>query len=75
MFGKMKLELRDYENNNFFTSSCGLLKGESTSPILFSSFIGTKITDILMKVLMFADDTAIFSETREGLQAGLDGLF
>ena len=28
-----------------------------------------------MKVLMFADDTAIFSETREGLQAGLDDLF
>ena len=78
--------MRGGEGNNLFMSNCGLLQGESTSPILFSLFIndlelfldnsqiGTTIQGLCMKLLMFADDAAIFSETREGLQAGLDNL-
>ena len=30
--------------------------------------------DVLIKVLKFADDMAIFSKTREGLQSGLNSL-
>ena len=37
--------------------------------------IGTTIHGLVMKILMFADDAVIFSETREGLQAGLDTLY
>ena len=78
--------MRGGEGNNLFMSNCGLLQGESTSPILFSLFIndlelfldnsqiGTTIQGLCMKLLMFADDAAIFSETREGLQVGLDNL-
>ena len=36
--------------------------------------VGVRVWDILIKVLKFADDMAIFSKTREGLQRGLDSL-
>ena len=36
--------------------------------------VGVRVWDILIKVLKFADDMAIFSKTREGLQSGLDSL-
>ena len=71
---------------DFFYSKCGLLQGESTSPLLFSIFVndlennlqdvslGTRIQDVVIQLLLFADDMALFSETREGLQKGLDNL-
>ena len=36
--------------------------------------IGTKVQDIIIQLLMFADDTAIFSETIEGLQTGINSV-
>ena len=81
-----KIELTVKGDNRFFESSCGLLQGESTSPILFSLYVndlensmnedwcGTKIQEAVIKLLMFADDTAIFSETREGLQNAINNL-
>ena len=36
--------------------------------------VGVKVWDYLVKLLKFADDMAIFSKTREGLQIGLDNL-
>ena len=86
MYSKMKLAVRGDNAHRFFSSSCGLLQGESTSPLFFSLFVndldehlndedvGVRIWDILIKVLKFADDMAIFSKTREGLQSGLDSL-
>ena len=86
MYGKMKLFVKDEENKGFFLSSCGVLQGESTSPLLFSFFvndldnfiscesIGTAVCDVLIQILKFADDMVIFSKTREGLQEGLDKL-
>ena len=87
MYSKIKLEVRGQEGGSYFSSTCGLLQGESTSPILFSLFVndlelclqdngvGLNIQNTLMKLLMFADDTVIFSETRDGLQAGLNSLY
>ena len=84
MYSKIRLGVRG--DGRTFDSHLGLLQGESTSPILFSLFvndlegeltsnsIGTRAMDLLIKLIKFADDMAIFSETREGLQAGLDNL-
>ena len=84
MYSKITLTVQG--DNRFFNSDLGLLQGESTSPILFSLYIndletsindewsGTEIQNIIIKLLMFADDTAIFSETREGLQKAIDDL-
>ena len=82
----MKLTVRGDEQNRFFSSNCGLLQGESTSPLIFSFFVndlddylsdeavGVRVWGYLIKLLKFADDMAIFSETREGLQTGLNNL-
>ena len=84
MYSKITLTVQG--DNRFFNSDLGLLQGESTSPILFSLCINdletsindewssTEIQNIIIKLLMFADDTAIFSETREGLQKAIDDL-
>ena len=86
MYSKIKLGVRGDNEDRFFTSHLGLLQGESTSPILFSLFvndlegelandtIGSRVQDIIIKLIKFADDMAIFSETREGLQTALDNL-
>ena len=83
----MKLTVRGDSEETYFTSEAGLLQGETTSPILFSIFvndlenslnddsIGTNIVNVLIKLLMFADDMAIFSESRKGLQDGLNKLY
>ena len=86
MYSKMKLAVRGDNSQRFFSSRCGLLQGESTSPLFFSLFVndldeylndeevGIRVWDVLVKVLKFADDMAIFSKTREGLQSGLNSL-
>ena len=86
MYGKMKLTVRGDNENTYFASDRGLLQGETTSPILFSIFvndlessltdtsIGTNVVNLLIKLLIFADDIAIVSESRKGLQAGLNNL-
>lgn len=85
LYSEVKLSVKGDENRKFY-SNFGVLQGNSLSPLLFSLFvsdlpeylsdakIGTKIQDIIVKVLMFADDTAIFSETIEGLQEGINSV-
>jgi hypothetical protein len=64
-----------------------LFQGEITSPIFFSIFlhamvlhlqghinIALSIDQISIYLLLFADDTAIISVTRSGLQKSLDTL-
>ena len=86
MYAKMKVTLDCDIENRYFASNVGLLQGESTSPLLFSLFVndlehslpnehlGVNAINILIKLLMFADDMAIFSTTIEGLQIGLNNL-
>ena len=86
MYSKIRLCVKSDKHMRFFDSKCGLIQGESTSPLLFSMFVndldnylhdvslGTHIQDIVIQLLLFADDMALFSETREGLQKGLDNL-
>ena len=86
MYSKIKLKVTTDVEQRVFQSNVGLLQGESTSPLLFSLFVNDlesslinddfnlNVIDTLIKVLMFADDMAIFSTTIEGLQIGLNNL-
>lgn len=85
LYSSIPLSVKGDEDRKFFTNF-GVLQGESLSPLLFSLFvsdlpenlsdvtIGTKIQDILIKLLMFADDTVIFSESIEGLQERINSM-
>ena len=78
LYSKMKLSVANDKLNRYFTSNVGLLQGENTSPILFSLFVNDLensisthfeyALDILIQILMFADDMALISTSREGLQ-------
>ena len=86
MYSKIKLKVATDVEKRVFHSNVGLLQGESTSPLLFSLFVNDlesslqnddfnlNVIDTLIKLLMFADDMAIFSTTVEGLQKGLINL-
>ena len=73
--------------SNFFDSYMGVKQGESLSPLLFILFIndmnealsnGTfdtvTIDELQIFLLLFADDTVLFSYSKEGLQALLNQL-
>jgi hypothetical protein len=73
--------------SDFFELSVGLRQGEIMSPVLVSLFLedlelflqdnvnsGLLIDDILVIVLLFADDMAIFGKTPDELQHNLDLL-
>ena len=74
------------ELNNFFTTKAGVSQGESTFPFLFAMFVndlenitlndshGAVIENFAIKLLMFADDMVTFSDSREGLQRGLNSI-
>ena len=80
MYSKMVVGMRG--DNRKFKSSLGVLQGEITSSVFFSFFIndlednlsdiytGINMFDVLIKIIMYADDQVIFSETKEGLQEG-----
>ena len=84
MYSGMKLSVKG--NDDYFYSHNGLMQGEVCSPILFSLFIsdlenslqddciGVNVNDVLLKLLVFADDQALLSESRKGLQKGLNEL-
>ena len=86
LYEKMKLEVKHNNNNDFFEPSTGILQGECTSPVFFSFFVndledvlnpdyvGIETFDILIKLLMYADDMVIFSNSEDGLQEALNNL-
>ena len=78
---------QDDEESYFFKSINGVCQGESLSPFLFSMFlndidsflksdaeVGLSVFQLFIAVLVFADDMAIISESKKGLQRGLDKL-
>jgi exonuclease III len=74
--------------SDFFKYNCGLMQGESLSPILFSLFVNDleneflfnnycdtyELRNLNLSLLMYADDTVLFSESVEGLQHMLNLL-
>ena len=86
LYEKMKLEVKNDKKNYCFESSTGILQGECTSPIFFSfyvndledvlnpDFVRIKTYDIFIRLLMYADDMVIFSDSEEGLQEALNNL-
>ncbi len=71
----------------FFSPKAGVCQGESLSPFLFSMFlndinsymredpsVGLSFYQIYLVLLLFADDMVLFSESRQGLQQGLNRL-
>ena len=74
--------------SDIFECNLGVRQGEIISPFLFNLFLndldealsvgqfqGINIGDINIKTLLYADDLALLSETREDLQVGLDILY
>ena len=81
MYSKVKTCVKHMNSlTDFFDSNIGLFQGEITS-ILFSLFLndienylqlnlleGIRLGEVLVYLLMFADDAVLLSETAEGLQ-------
>ena len=73
--------------SKMFNCNEGLMQGESLSPFLFSLYVNdfemefienmcvpVEIKDIVLFLIMYADDTVLFSETEQGLQDMLNCL-
>ena len=79
MYSNINSSVRNcHRYSDFFYCAFGLRQGEVMSPILFSLFIedlelflqndvnsGLDINDIILLLLLFADDMAIFGKTPE----------
>ena len=72
--------------SNQIDSIFGVLQGGMLSPKLFTEFLsdisidlhceyGVTLSDTLLYYLLYADDLVLFSDTAEGLQSQLDGIF
>ena len=71
-----------------FSRDNGVLQGESLSPTLFVSYInelesrmnaiegmGVNINRVKISVLMYADDLVLLSQTKDGVQRGINALY
>ena len=88
MYSKIKAKVRkDNLCSDFFDNNVGLLQGEKMSPILFSLFLedlelylqgvegdGIEIFDMIITLLLFADDIVILAKSPSELQNKLNKL-
>ena len=80
---KSCIQLNDL-HTNWFENSCGVRQGDSLSPTLFSLYINDlaktlkdsgpqiSIGNILINILLYADDMVLIAESEESLQKLLD---
>ena len=81
MYQNVKMQVKNMNSlSQFFDSNIGLFQWETTSPIMFSLFLndieqsfqlnlhGLTLDQLNIFLLMFADDTVLLSETKDGLQ-------
>ena len=87
LFGTDDLDAKLSDTDTFFTSFSGVFQGESLSPFLFSVFInvieeelragnngGITFENFVISLILFADDMALLSTSKQGLQEGLNNL-
>ena len=89
MYGSVVSKVKiNGELSESFECYIGVRQGECLSPFLFSIYIndlqkefvekgmkGITISYLKMFLLLYADDAVLFSETREGLQHGIDIIY
>ena len=87
MFEKADCRIRwNNDMSEVIKSDYGVLQGGKLSPKLFTEYLhdigqyldnsnGVVLGESLLFYLLFADDLVLFSDTAEGLQSQLDGLF
>ena len=89
MYSKVKSCVKHCSSySDFFSYAVGLRQGEVMSPLLFSIFVedlelflqndiecGIQIDDILLILLLFADDMAIVGKSPREIQTQLDNLY
>lgn len=64
MYSKIKLEIRAEENKGYFNSNCGILQGETTSPIIFSLFVNDFVTHLSDDIGIKVENTVIAFDVR-----------
>ena len=88
MYSKLKCCVKfDGHFSNFFTSNIGLMQGESLSPLLYSFYVNDMEIEMInsgcqsyelkplnLFLLMYADDTALFSENVDDLQKMINSV-
>ncbi len=89
MYANVKSRVKSCSSySDYFSYAVGLRQGEVMSPILFSLFVedlelylqdsinsGLSIDDIVLIVLLFADDMAILGKSPAEVQSHLDKLY
>ena len=87
MYSKSKCKVKvNGELSEKIESLCGVLQGGMISPKLFNEYLydlksflqlrfGIVLTDTIVQYILYADDLVLCSDTAEGLQEQIDGMY